>query len=152
MGAGSEYCSHTGGNRLDNLHCICGIERTSRMLEKLGKIESVNLGYEDHGILTCWLHFDFGGAGQGFGGYCLDIYDEKKGKRIGQAAGMDFIVRILEACGVDSWEELPGKIMYALYDKSLFEPIIGIKAPDFIEGGGTFLISDWQKEWFPIKD
>ena len=37
-----------------------------------GKIESTNLGPEDHGILTFWLSLAFDGGGQGFGGY--DIY------------------------------------------------------------------------------
>ena len=32
-------------------------------------IQSTMLGYEDHGILTCFLHLDYSGAGQGFGGY-----------------------------------------------------------------------------------
>ena len=36
-----------------------------------GIIESVRLGKEDHGILTCWVFIRFKGSSQGFGGLCL---------------------------------------------------------------------------------
>ena len=41
-------------------------------------IRSVALEYEDHGILTCWLHLDYGGSCQGFGGYSLDKHNKDK--------------------------------------------------------------------------
>lgn len=72
-------------------------------------IKSVNLGIEDHGILTCFLHLEFDSAGQGFGGYSLDTYDEKLKKRVGHAFGTQFILRVLETVGVDNWEDLEGK-------------------------------------------
>lgn len=34
-------------------------------------IESVRIFVEDHGILTSFVHLDYGGGGQGFGGYDL---------------------------------------------------------------------------------
>lgn len=45
---------------------------------QLGKIDDVNLTIEDHGILTLQVGFDFGGTHQGFGGYCLDTYNEEE--------------------------------------------------------------------------
>lgn len=72
-------------------------------------IENTSLGTEGHGIMTIWLHLNYGGSGQGFGGYSLDDYDEKKEKRIGTAYGCEFIKRILEVVGVEKWEDLKGK-------------------------------------------
>jgi hypothetical protein len=63
------------------------------------KITHTFLGREDHGIMTCFLHLDYGGAGQGFGGY---NFNSKT------FYGMHFIQEILNTLGVDTWEELPG--------------------------------------------
>jgi len=76
------------------------------------KIMSTMLGFEDHGIFTCWLYLDYGGAGQGFGGYSFDTpINDENGKliRIGGAYGAEFIRKILKTVGVDKWEQLPGK-------------------------------------------
>lgn len=79
---------------------------------KNAKISGTMLGYEDHGILTCMISLDYGGGGQGFGGYGLDAPRKENGKfigRFGTAYGMEFIARILKAVGVDKWEDLKGK-------------------------------------------
>jgi hypothetical protein len=60
-------------------------------------IERVQLGYEDHGIPTCWLFLKYDGCGQGFGGWDLRWY------------GIDFILKILSTLSVNNWEELEGK-------------------------------------------
>ena len=78
---------------------------------KNAKIKSTMLGNEDHGILTCFLHLDYSGSGQGFGGYCFDspvgLGGDFKG-RIGTAYGMEFIRKIIETLEVEKWEDLPG--------------------------------------------
>jgi len=73
------------------------------------KINWTMLGLEDHEIMTFIVDLDFGGSGQGFGGYALDDYDKKKDKRIGSAYGMESIMRLLDVVGVSKWEELKGK-------------------------------------------
>ena len=77
-----------------------------------GRIESTMLGYEDHGILTCWLNLTFSGSGQGFGGYGLDSppAERKAGfhRRPSVVAGF-WIARILKTIGVEKWEDLKGK-------------------------------------------
>lgn len=82
---------------------------------KNAKIESTMLGNEDHGIMSFYLYLDYGGAGQGFGGYCLDNpIKDKDGnfiKRQGCAAGMDLIMKILQTLEVGSWEKLPGTVL-----------------------------------------
>ncbi len=78
---------------------------------KNAKITGTTLGVEDHGILTCFLHLEYDGGGQGFGGYAFDAPDRTLGRsgRVGVAWGMEFIRRILDVVGVRNWEDLKGK-------------------------------------------
>ncbi len=69
--------------------------------EKNAKITSTMLGIEDHGIMTFRLHLDYGGGGQGFGGYGLS--DNHKGIKV--------IKEVLRVVGVREWEDLPGKLI-----------------------------------------
>ena len=66
-------------------------------------IKSARLTNEDHGCLVAWLSLDYGGSGQGFGGYCL--YSTGKD---GGSAGY-FIDRCLKIAGVNEWSDLVGK-------------------------------------------
>lgn len=78
------------------------------------QIESTMLGYEDHGILTCYLHLKWGARGQGFGGYALDKHNGErnlKSRRLGTAYGCEFIARIMQTVGVEKWEDLKGKFV-----------------------------------------
>ena len=72
-------------------------------------VESTQLGYEDHGILTCMLMLNYDGSGQGFGGYGLDEYDKDTEKRRGTAYGLAFIMKILGVLEVSNWESVKGK-------------------------------------------
>jgi len=71
------------------------------METKNARIESTMLGKEDHGMFTFYLHLDYGGSGQGAGGYCLS---DKNGY-----VSLKIIGKILEIVGVETWEELVGK-------------------------------------------
>lgn len=70
------------------------------------KIESTKLGFDRGAIMSCWLHLDYGGGGQGFGGYVLwnSYHDDYETKW-----GAEYIESVLKTVGVESWEELPGK-------------------------------------------
>lgn len=72
-------------------------------------IESVSLGYEDHGMMTAWVRIQDSSGGQGFGGYCLSSYETSGGKQRASAALGHFVMRCMEVVGVDAWEKLPGK-------------------------------------------
>lgn len=72
------------------------------------QIKSTSFGYEDHGILTCYLHVAGDGWGCGFGGYVLDVYDSQAKQRIGSAYGLQFLIDVMKAVGAASWEKLPG--------------------------------------------
>jgi len=75
-------------------------------------ITSTMLGIEDHGVFSFSLGLDYGGGGQGAGGYCLDEPIKHKGKfqkRQGTAIGTELIAEILRVVGVMKWEDLKGK-------------------------------------------
>jgi hypothetical protein len=75
---------------------------------KNATITSVDLDIERH--LTMWMHLDYGGSGQGFGGYSLyspKSWDEDN-KNNKNFAGF-FITRVLETVGVESFQKLKGQ-------------------------------------------
>ncbi len=75
------------------------------------RIERTMLGVEDHGIMSFYLYLDYGGSGQGFGGYGLDEYDKELKRRKGHAFGLEVIMQILRVVGVEKWEDLPGRFV-----------------------------------------
>lgn len=64
---------------------------------KNAKITGTELGGTERGP-SFWVYVDYGGAGQGFGGYAL-----------GGAFTHYVITGILSALDVESWEQLKGK-------------------------------------------
>jgi hypothetical protein len=94
---------------------------------EIAKIERTHLGFEDHGVMTGFLHVNYGGAGQGVGGYSIST-----------AAG-PYIERTLKACGVNTWEELCGRTIYVLTNSD--RRVMGIENLP-TEPGEQFLFSD----------
>lgn len=66
------------------------------------------LGYEDHGILTLFIHLKYARGYQGFGGYAIDEFDKQENRRKGSHICGDFITNILRVFQVRSWEEIKG--------------------------------------------
>lgn len=64
------------------------------------RIESTTLGFEDHGILTFFLHLEWEDGGVGWGGYVL-----------GGEFTTKAIKAVLETVGVRKWEDLAGKLV-----------------------------------------
>jgi len=69
-------------------------------------ITGTMLGIEDHGIFTAFVDLDYGGSGQGFGGYCLGYPPDSK--KSGNAAAT-FIQEVLRLADVTKWEDLKGR-------------------------------------------
>lgn len=126
------------------------------MRKDVAKITNTMLGYEDHGILSCMLTVDYGGAGQGVGGYSLDTpikgRDDKFLRREGTAFGMEFVARVIEACGVKSWEQIKGRTIYVLQDLPEDAPTWGTSKVIGIENlptepGRQFIFQDLVDEF-----
>lgn len=108
------------------------------MESRIAKITDTFLGREDHGIFTTMLSLDYGGSSQGAGGYALDEYTKPVERRVGTAQGLDFIIRTMDACGVDSWERIKGRTVIAIIDDGM---VRGIK-PLPTEPGTPFMFAD----------
>jgi hypothetical protein len=74
-------------------------------------IKNVDLSMADHGCFTLSMTLDGGGWGVVYGGYCLgkgylgaddDFFD-------GSAAGMEYLMRIMDTVGVEKFQDLKGK-------------------------------------------
>ncbi|HZZ77140.1 MAG TPA: hypothetical protein VFE62_01395 [Gemmataceae bacterium] len=75
-------------------------------------IKSASLSIEDHDCLTVWIHLDFGGTGQGFGGHALMLgpsFKHRKDCEKGPNYTGVYIDTILRIADVSSWDKLPGK-------------------------------------------
>lgn len=115
----------------------------SEYQREIAKIKSTFLGVEDHGMFSVNVGFtyDNGGSYQGTGHYALDRYDETLDRRVGSAEGMEFIIRLLNACGVSEWARLPGRTVFVLKDPGFNGLIRGIE-PLPTEPGAPFIFAD----------
>jgi hypothetical protein len=72
-------------------------------------IESVRIDNDDHGLLSAWLMLDYGGSGQGFGGYTLYLPKNFTHSTNQKNYAGHFIWRCMEVGGVAEWNQLRGK-------------------------------------------
>jgi hypothetical protein len=98
-------------------------------------IESATITSDDHGVLSAWLFLDYGGSGQGFGGYALYLPKSFTHHKMQSVAG-HFIWRCMEIAAVTEWSKLKGKTIRVRGDRS------GVKAIGHIV----------KDDWFCPKD
>jgi len=70
------------------------------------RIETANLGFEDHGIFTLFLSFDGGGWGQGIPGICWGTQNSPP-----TGTGISFLMDLFTALEIMTFSELKGMIV-----------------------------------------
>lgn len=80
-------------------------------------IRKAIIEHEDRGILQCWLDLDYGGTGQGFGGYALYLPKSFSNHNLLSPAG-HFIFRCMEIAGAGKWDSMVGKTIRVKRDHS----------------------------------
>jgi len=119
---------------------------TEQYEKTLAKVRAAWIGREDHGILTIGIDFDYGSSGQGLPGVALDAWDSDKKRRVGDARSIDYINAILDAFGVDRFDKIQGRTIYALRDPGWNGLIRGLE-PLPTEKGARIILSDiWRDE------
>ncbi len=93
-------------------------------------ITSATITNDDHGLLSAWLMLDYGGAGQGFGGYVLYLPKSFTHHALLSHAG-HFIWRVMEVADVTEWGKLVGKTIRVRCEQSHIEAIGHIVKDDW---------------------
>jgi len=99
-------------------------------------ITSTTIDDGGRNMLTAWLHLDYGGSGQGFGGYVLYLPSDYANHGGPNFAG-HFIFRCMQIAGVDSWDKIKGKSIRVYIEDGL------------IKGIGHIVKDDW---FFPKNE
>ena len=124
---------------------ISPVEGHDRELAKITGFELL----KNHGMWTFSINLRFGqSTHQSFGNYQLSHYSQDDKRQIGSAAGMDMLVQILDAMGVEHSDMLVGKTVWVLKPGGQSHKIAGLQQLE-TDGEGVFLVSDWKRRWFP---
>lgn len=93
-------------------------------------ISSAKIDDADRGMLTAWLMLDYGGAGQGFGGYSLYLPKSFKHHKLNSFAG-HFIWRCMEIADVNDWSKIAGKTVRAKIENGIIVAVGHIVKDDW---------------------
>ncbi len=108
-------------------------------------IECATLTTSERGFLDSWVRLDYGGSGQGFGGFVL--YLPKPWTHHNQASPAGhFIFRVMEIAGVDDWDKLKGKTVRAKCNHSKVLAIGHIVKDDWFCPSEDFAKYDTTKQ------
>jgi hypothetical protein len=117
---------------------------------QIGTITSTRLGMEDHGITTASLTVEWAGGGVSVGGFALDTVADKTAgdySRRGTAYGLDHILRILEAVGVERWERLVGEQVIVLFEGRSAWGAQSVGIASTTDDSKVFVMEDHAEAW-----
>lgn len=97
-------------------------------------IENAVITNEDYGLLSAWVYLDYGGTGQGFGGYALYLPKTFTHHKLnGPNYAGHFIWRVMEIAGVTEWSKLKGKTVRVKCEHSKVHAIGHIVKNDWFD-------------------
>jgi hypothetical protein len=112
-------------------------ERAMSIEIKNAVIKRATITSDDHGLLTAWLHLDYGGSGQAFGGYGLYLPKSFRHHKLQSAAG-HFIWRAMEIADVSEWGQLTGRTIRVKHERSKIHAIGHIVKDDWFDPAEDF--------------
>lgn len=103
-------------------------------------ITGTSLTIADHGLLSAWIYLDYGGSGQGFGGYSLYLPKDFSHHEIASGYAGHFIFRTIVIAGVEKWEDLKGKTIRVKCEHSKVHAIGHIVKDDWFNPSEDFKV------------
>ena len=116
--------------------------------KELGQVKSVRLTMDRGSFIGLWINFKFKGSEQSMGGIVLCEYNKEKNRRVGTAAGLDYIIQVMSVFDVEDSQKIIGKFAWVFRNNGIIE---GFEVVDNYkdEENKTFMIDKWRKEWYP---
>jgi hypothetical protein len=115
-----------------------GIEQRERVNMEVKNAVIEKAYFDNERGLTAWLQLNYGGSGQGFGGYMLYIPKDWSHHENQKNFAGHFIYRVLEVAGVEDWAKLPGRTIRVMADMSKVHAIGHIVNDDWFDPAKEF--------------
>lgn len=85
------------------------------------QVSGVTLSNADHGCLSLWIYVDYGGAGQGFGGY--NLYSKPRNSDNIRGICGWWIWRVFEVLEINNFDDIKGQTLRVKTEDGLIKAI-----------------------------
>lgn len=117
---------------------------TDTMETRNAVITHASLGVARDFILDSWLTLDYGGEGQGFGGFALYLSKTAKHHTIESCAG-HWIWRVMQIAGVEKWDDIKGRTIRVRCTHDRVHAIGHIVRDDWFDPAAEFAKANLEK-------